>query len=275
MLLGSLSIISCSDDEESIPVVNPLEGLTKLSEGYAVGASAKVEIWGSKNYFVGYNSLKIVVLDSTNLSNKITDAHIEFLPVMTMGAMPMAPLKMAVTTHACPVENPDTKAVDGLFSGAVVFQMPTTDSGVWKLGLALHNHLNDKEGELVLDIVVDQPTPSVQTVFTAQTVDASKLILTLLQPTKPVVGINDIEFTLHRKVDMMNFPGDDSYTLAIEPTMPSMGHGSPNNVNPTSTGNGHYKGKVNFTMTGEWQISVDVKKDGAVVKDALLFTITL
>ncbi len=53
-----------------------------------------------------------------------------------------------------------------------------------------------------------------------------------------------------------------------------MGHGSPNNVNPVSTGKGHYKGKVNFTMTGEWKINVIVKKDGNIISKDLYFNTT-
>jgi len=48
--------------------------------------------------------------------------------------------------------------------------------------------------------------------------------------------------------------------------MPSMGHGSPNNVNPVLTKNGHYKGKVNFTMTGDWRINLELNKDGKTTK---------
>jgi hypothetical protein len=44
--------------------------------------------------------------------------------------------------------------------------------------------------------------------------------------------------------------------------MPSMGHGSPNNINPLHIKNGHYKGKVNFTMTGDWRINLVLNKDG-------------
>ena len=77
-----------------------------------------------------------------------------------------------------------------------------------------------------------------------------------------VVGINDFEFTLHKKVSMMSFPADSSYTSTIYPWMPSMGHGSPNNVDPSHIGMGHYNGDVNFTMTGDWQIKVYLHKNG-------------
>lgn len=264
----SVSLFSCenTNDENAI---DPLDGLTKLKEGYALGASAKVEIWGKKNFFVGYNNLAVVVYDSLNPKEKITDAHIQFLPLMTMGMGAMA------IQHACPVENPDETAIDDIFPGALAFIMPTTTSGTWKLGVAVHNHKNDKDGVANFDISVDNPTTSALSVFTALAPDNNKLVLSILEPSKPKVGINDIEFTLHRKVSMMDWPADDSYTIEITPEMPSMGHGSPNNINPVSSGNGHYKGKVNFTMTGEWKINVLVKKDGNTISKDVYFNLTL
>lgn len=263
----SIFLISCeSNNDETL--TDPLDGLTKLKEGYALGAAAKIELWGKKNFFMGYNNLVAVVYDSLNPKEKITDAHIQFQPVMTMGMGAMA------MQHACPVENPDETAIDDVFPGAIAFVMPTSTDGTWKLGVTVHNHANNKEGEANFDITVDNPTTTVLTVFTALAPDNNKLVLSILEPSKPKVGINDIEFTLHRKASMMDWPADDSYTIEITPEMPSMGHGSPNNVNPVSTGNGHYKGKVNFTMTGEWKINVVIKKNGNVVSSNLYFNIT-
>ena len=267
VLFVSILLFSCTKEKDV--VTNPLDGLTKLKEGYAIGAEAKVELWGKKNFFVGYNNIVVVLYDSLHPTVKITDAHIHFEPLMTMG---MGGMTMQ---HASPIENPDEAAVNEVFPGAVVFTMPTTMDGSWKLGVAVHNHLYDKEGDASFDITVDNPTPSVCTVFTSQSVDSSKLILSLLEPAAPKVGMNDIEFTIHRKASMMDFPADDSYTIEITPEMPSMGHGSPNNENPVNTGNGHYKGKVNFTMTGEWKVNVVVKKNGAIISKNLYFTITL
>ncbi len=267
VLFVSILLFSCSKDEDV--VTNPLDGLTKLKEGYALGAAAKVELWGKKNFFVGYNNIVVVLYDSLHPTVKITDAHIHFEPLMTMG---MGGMTMQ---HASPIENPDEAAVNEVFPGAVVFTMPTTMDGSWKLGVAVHNHLYDKEGDASFDITVDNPTPSVCTVFTSQSADSSKLILSLLEPAAPKVGMNDIEFTIHRKASMMDFPADDSYTIEITPEMPSMGHGSPNNENPVNTGNGHYKGKVNFTMTGEWKVNALVKKAGTTISKNLYFTITL
>lgn len=267
ILIIAISIFSSCDKNEVTPV-NPLAGLTKLSEGYALGASAKVEVWGAKAFFMGYNKLTVVVLDSINPADTIKDAHIQFMPVMTMPQTTGMPM-----VHACPVENPGETAVNGVFPGVVAFVMPSM-GGTWKLSTKIHNHKNDKEGTASFDIVVASPTTAVMSVFTATTADASKLVLSLVEPASPKVGMNDIEFTLHRKASMMSWPADSTYTIEITPEMPSMGHGSPNNVNPTHVGNGHYKGKVNFTMTGEWKVNVVVKKDGTPVSNNASFTIT-
>lgn len=258
-------LFSCKGDEPNVS--SPLDGLVKLNEGYAAGASAKIQIWGQKNYFSGYNKLIAVVYDSLNPSQKITDAHIHFNPVMTMTS------GMMTMTHSAPIENPDEEAVNDVFPGAVVFIMPSTSTGTWKLNVAIHNHKYDKEGTASFDIVVDNPTQSVMKSFTSQSADSTKLFVSMVQPASPKVGINDIEFTIHRKETMMSFPADTTYTVEITPEMPSMGHGSPNNVNPTSTGKGHYKGKVNFTMTGEWKINVAIKKDGTTVSNGLYYMV--
>jgi hypothetical protein len=268
MAFAAIALISsCSSDDDN--TTDPLANYTKLHDGYALGAATKVEVWATKNFFVGYNQVAVVLYDSLNLSKKTEEAHVVFQPKMTMT------MGETVMVHACPVENPAENAVDGLFKGAVVYQMPTQASGTWQLGIKVQNHDTGKTGTALFDVSVTQPSPSVQTVFTAITEDASKLILTMVKPQSPKVGINDIEFTIHKKASMMEFPADDSYIIEIEPEMPSMGHGSPNNVNPTNQGNGHYVGKVNFTMTGEWRINVLVKKDGEVVSSNLFFNITL
>lgn len=264
----SLLVTGCEKDNAD-DNASPLDGLVKLNEGYASGAAAKIEIWGTRNYFAGYNKLVVVVTDSLNPSQKITDAHIHFEPEMTMV------MGMMTKVHAAPVENPDEEAIDGVFPGAVAFIMPTVMDGSWKLKVGLHNHLADKEGEAEFDISVDSPDPSLIKSFVSNSMDSTKLFVSLLEPEKPKVGINDIEFTVHSMETMMSFPAEDGYSLEITPEMPSMGHGSPNNVNPVSTGNGHYKGKVNFTMTGEWRINVNVLKDGSAVSNGLYFEINL
>ena len=263
LIIISILIFSCKDDVK-LATVNPL----KLKEFYAAGA--KVEIWGKKNFFMGFNNLTVILLDSVNTKDTLKDAHIYFKPEMTMVqtvGMPMV--------HSCPVENPAEDAINGVFQGAVAFVMPSSSGNTWKLGVYIHNHKNGKSATTNFDVNVDNPTTSVMHSFIDSTANASKLFLSILQPLTPKVGVNDIEFTLHKKVGMMEWPADTTYTVEINPSMPSMGHGSPNNVNPVHFKNGHYKGKVNFTMTGDWKIGVIIKKGTTVISSDKYFNISL
>jgi hypothetical protein len=258
----SIIIFSCSKDDV-ISSNTGLDGYTKLKEGYAIGAATKVELWGKKSFFVGYNNVVVVLYDSVNPTKKITNAHIYLRPMMTM-------------KHTCPVENPNETAVNEVFPGSISFIMASMGAdNFWTLGVSVHNHSTDKEGEVNFNIMVDNPAVSSLSVFTSQTPDSTKYVLALIQPSAPKVGINDIEFTLNRKESMMSFPAQDSCSIEINPEMPSMGHGSSGNVNPVGIGNGHYKGKVGFSMTGEWKINVVVKKNGATISKNAFFNVTL
>ncbi len=57
--------------------------------------------------------------------------------------------------------------------------------------------------------------------------------------------------------------------------MISMGHGAPNNVNPMHIGKGHYMGKVNFTMSGSWNVKLKIYENGTLISESLLFEITV
>ena len=257
LLFISIFILSCKEEVSVAP-----EGLLKLKEGYAAGA--KVEVWAKKNFFQGFNNLTIVLLDSANTKDTLKDAHIHLLPYMTMPGM----------KHACPVENPATIAVNGVFQGSIAFVMASM-GGTWDLGIKVHNHKTGKGGTAMFtNITVDSPTNTVLKVF--KTPANGVLVLSMLTPLTPKVGVNDIEFTIHKKLNELEWPADTTFTLAIEPTMPSMGHGSPNNVNPIHYKNGHYKGKVNFTMTGEWKIGIVLNNDTTIGTSAnRYFNITL
>lgn len=259
-----VSLVSCSSEKEDIHTT--LDDKIKLSEAYIMGASMKAEIWADEDYFTGYNSLSVILYDSINPNSKITNASVEFKPVMTMN------MGTGTMMHSCPVENP-VKAVDGVYQGAVVFIMPSSTDGIWKMNLTVNQPESNKSGTASFEITVNDPFNSLMKSFVAQSSDSSKLFVSFLKPVEWKVGTNDLEFTIHKKTSMMSFPADSTYSIEFVPEMPSMGHGSPNNVNPLSMGNGHYKGKVNFTMTGEWKLNVNILKNGAVVSNGLFFNI--
>src|SRR5690606_23621304 len=118
------------------------------------------------------------------------------------------------------------------------------EMGSWKLIATVDGQSAD------LDVTINNPVTGNKKVATFVGEDGKSYTLSLVQPSTPKIGLNDLELLISRRVDMDTFPAEEGLTVEFEPEMPSMGHGSPNNINPIGTGKGRYQGKVNFTMTG-------------------------
>ncbi|MFZ4799645.1 MAG: FixH family protein [Bacteroidia bacterium] len=262
-----LATNACKKEETTTVTPTPVEvdqipsTYKLIGETYILGAAAKAKVYSEKDLFVGYNKIFVAMYDSVS-NSRLTTGHFDVIPMMDMGMM----------KHSAPFElEDDTLPSDKFWKAAIVFIMPSS-AGKWTLNMAFHNHKTDKEGEGELEVPVINPTTSVMKSFKAS--DSTKLFVTLIQPATPKIGLNNFEISIHKK-DMMDFPAVNDYTVEIEPTMPSMGHGSPNNVNPVFTSMGHYIGKVNFTMTGLWNVKITLKKNGVTIDNKQSFDITL
>lgn len=273
VVMAAAVIISCKkennpEDQNTQTPANPAAvdtaNLIRVGEGYIIGASAKTVVYAEKALFTGYNKLFFAMYDSAT-STPLTGGHLELLqPVMDMGSM----------KHSAPVEySNDINSTNKLWEGAVVFTMPGS-GGSWKLHLGFHNHAIDKEGEGAIAVSVSNPTTSVMKSCIVAADDSAKVYLSLVQPMTPQIGLNNFEITIHKMAGMMSFPAVNDYTVEVVPEMPSMDHGSPNNVNPVLTSNGHYLGKVNFTMTGLWRVHLKLFKNGTLLDDTQYFDIT-
>jgi len=238
-----ISLISCSSNDEAAP--DPTMGLKKITSGYAPGAGARVEVWSKEDLVAGLNRVSLAIYDSVS-NKRITDAHIHLNPVMDMKTM----------THSCPVLNPEEDAIDGLFPGEILFTMASGDMGSWSLEVKVHNHLADKFGTASFAINVRPTTPS--QVISFQAASGQRYCLSYLFPNGMKVGVNDFEVIAYTYGDDGFVPAED-LSIGFTPEMPAMDHGSPNNVNPVYTENGHYKGKANFTMTGDWRLNMQLQ----------------
>jgi hypothetical protein len=252
LLILAASAFSCSDNE--VPF-DPTVDLIKIDEGFAIGAATKVEVWSSQDLMAGYNNIFIALYDSVG-GSRITKAKIDFYPEMSM---------MGGVQHGCPVEEPAEEAVNQLFPGAITFTMPSGDMGSWKLKIEVQNQVNNKKGSTTFSISVANPTAACLKSFV--TAANEKIFVTYNFPKKMKVGINDLDVIVYKMINMYEFAYVENYSFVLTPEMPSMGHGSPNNVNPTHASKGHYKGKVNFTMTGDWRLNLNISQGEAVVKD--------
>lgn len=248
---GLAFLLACNRDKITNP--DPLAGLTKIAEGYATGAATKVELYTTgTSLYSGFTPFKIRLLDSLTGSN-VETARIQLAPLMDMGTM----------QHACPYENPlNESATNSLFSCSATFIMSSMGDS-WTLGINVNNLTNNKQGTAIIPIIINEPTKSRVKSFTAAH-NGQRYYVALVQPSAPKVGINDLELAVYKKTSMMNFPADSSLSIHHTPEMPTMGHGSPNNIDPIHSKLGHYKGKVNFTMTGLWRLNLDLHSGNAI-----------
>lgn len=258
LLFISISVIvsRCSKDNmEPVPDI----AYQKIGEGFTTGAAIKVELYAKQALTTGYNALFIALYDSIT-KQPVENAVISLLPMMDMGSM----------KHSSPVENPSTAATNRLFTCAVVFTMPSGSMGTWTIDVTVL--AGGKQGTLSLPVTITAPSASRLKSFISKA-DNSKFIVALLQPEAPKVGVNDMEIAIYKAKNMMEFPADSSLTVALTPEMPTMGHGSPNNIDPVHVSKGHYKGKVNFTMTGLWHLNLDCKAGAAIADTATFFEV--
>ena len=240
-------IFSACKKENAKPAV-----IDKIRIAEITNNNIVITLWSDNQILnTGYNKLYISL--KNNQGAEIGNATVTYVPMMDMISM----------KHSSPAEQPVYNSQLKLYEGAVVFTMPASEMGTWQLDVTVN-------GALVSFPVTINEAPQ-KHLATFVGTDEHKYVLTLVPPVKWQVGINDLDILINQRASMMNFPADNDFTIEFNPEMPSMGHGSPNNVNPVSTGSGHYKGKVNYTMTGDWRLHFKLKKNNVViVEDAFV-----
>lgn len=101
---------------------------------------------------------------------------------------------------------------------------------------------------------------NVSDTFSIRASDGSLRQLTLSAPTAAATGTNSLAFRIANGSVV-----DSGWTVTFVPTMPSMGHSSPNNIQPVYA-SGLFSGTVNFTMSGDWRIYFCLEsRDGSLV----------
>ncbi len=252
VVLVALAILlsSCKKNDNPVAPLAPTVPAFKVGEVYVSGT--KAQIYADDSLRAGYNKIYVTLTDSVK-GTAITDAHVFLTPVMAMMTM----------SHSCPVEQPDT-VINGYFTGAIYFTMASNSMEKWSLTITVHNHLTDIERDSDFPAInVGSQSRSRISVVTGS--DNSSYVFALIPPQKFSVGLNTVSFGVYHQDDPMNYSPVSNLSFVMTPTMPSMGHGSTNNVNPTYTLNGLYKGTVNLSMSGEWKIACDVKIDGTAL----------
>ncbi|MEP4534187.1 MAG: FixH family protein [Cyclobacteriaceae bacterium] len=233
-------LYSCDSDEPQPEFESDLVEITSVTEN-----GLKVTILATQSLFVGYNSITAKVEDE---NGNLIGGDIAVLPLMDMTSM----------VHSCPLEVSGNTLSDGEYQFNAVFVMPSGEMGSWSLDFTIN------DTEISVPVEVSSPELSRLVSFTSAMDESTKYFVAYIDPQDPQVGQNDLEIAVFKKQTMMEWPAVDNLEFELEPWMVSMDHGSPNNLAPVHTDNGHYIGTVNFTMTGDWQLRLTMKEDGQV-----------
>lgn len=257
----AMAMFSCKKDDDKV-VLTPYEQLTqnlvKINSNQIDGYT--LNLFASENLFVGYNNLYMILTDANG--EIVRDLEITMNPMMNMGMM----------NHTTPFELPYLNNSQGRYRCDMTFIMPST-AGDWTLGIDIEL-IDESILNFEFDLVVVEKDES-QLISFESDLDEAKVFIALVSPKSPEVGHNTFELAVYTRESMMSFPAMDNLIIEMEPEMPAMGHGSPNNENPLNTDNGHYVGLVNFTMTGLWEIHLEVfDEDDNLMKDDISFEIT-
>lgn len=251
---------ACSDDED---LASPSSGMIEVAAVDVPDSDFSVVMYLDEgtSLEVGYNKFYMGLYDKDRVWKE--NAHLSLVPMMTMTESGMM--------HTVPYEEFDHDHNENkLQEYATVFVMPST-AGSWVFNIDVMEMDSDFQGSATLPFIVDLPEI---TKMTSLAQDDGDLFISLVNPEAFEVGSNDLELTVHKRESMMSWPAVEDLTIEIEPEMPAMGHGSPNNEHPVHDAQGHYMGTVNFTMTGEWVINVTIKKDGQILGETA-FEVTL
>jgi hypothetical protein len=261
ILVAVLIIVACKKKDDDSDNMKNSDEFEIILSVVSYDNNFSVVLLANDTLAEGYNRVYFDVTDNIT-DEPVTDANISLLPVMNMTTM----------QHAAPVENPAGVVNEyGYFEGAVVFIMPSNPDEGWVLDVVIQSATKTDTAHVVIPEVKAMDEPRIIRVMAPE--DSTRYFISLVEPSSPAVGINQFEVTVHYRNNMMSFPPSSDVILEIEPEMPSMDHGSPNNEHPVHTTNGHYLGKVNFTMTGWWRVHLTMKKEGTVIADDLHFDI--
>jgi hypothetical protein len=244
VIILAAGMISCDSSNNDNQIPEP--DLYRIGEFTDNGVT--VTAYSVIPAFVGYNK---IYLDVRSEGEQPEFLDIEFLPVMHMEAH----------SHSSPVEPPGPlrSGEFNLFDAAVVFTMPSGMMGSWELQIIVRE---GSQPDILAEGTIDVDVEESNRVISFMTEDESRYILTWVRPVDPQTGSNDLVVTLHERESMMSFPPVTDADIEFEPWMPSMDHGSSNNVDPVHGSNGHYSGTVNFNMTGDWELRFDITRNG-------------
>jgi len=244
-----LLIISACSKSNINPNKANVTGKIEVGSSYATGSGVKVTLYQGATFLTGYNKIYLVLTDSATAA-VITNATATISASMGMGA--------DIPAMTCPIEQPVYSSTNELYTGASVFNMATGGGmGQWMVSVNVTNPANSKQGMASFMVNVNNSTYNPITNVTGS--DGQTYMITLVQPLKPQIGMNTLDLLVDMQNMDMTYSPVNNFQVQFTPEMPAMQNmTSSNNQNPVLSANGHYVGKVNLTMTGDWKLDIDL-----------------
>lgn len=242
-------LASCGSDS---PVQPPPGDQGKYRKVLTSEAGAgKFEVWSSSgtSLIYGYNDVGFKVYDN---GSEVTGGFVKYKPTMYHG--------IGGPSHSVPVSPVFTyDNSDKMYKGYIIFIMYDT-SAFWTADYNCNDQIFVDSA--FFDISMDARS---QVRAWDNSTTQRTYILTLVSPLSPNTGLNDLNLMLHETIDLDSYVERDSASMFVRTWMPAYAHSSENNVNPVFIGNGNYKGKINLTRAGLWQVYDSITYRGSTI----------
>lgn len=268
-----LLLLACNQNPQSQAAKNDHEqvahtpfneaSLIKVGEGISADGNLSATLYATDSLRDTYQSLFIKFKDAKG--ELIEKARLQFMPEMKMGMM----------AHGAPVMQPLDESENGFFKGGVVFIMPSSpESGHnWTVNV-LVDQPGANQNRVSIPVIVKHLEKPRTIAFDGGA--EGRFFLSWLNSDSIKTGQQAIHFSLHR-ISKNEYPAVfDGYEIKLKTHMPDMGHGSEGNEAAIATGNGYYKGKINLSMPGLWEIEASLSKDGKIVStEPIVFKVNI
>lgn len=239
-------LLSCNKSETSTP--DYLSTLHRIGDAHFPDGNV-ASFYAFEPLTTGYNPIFFKMMKD---GKSLPPATVTFSTLMDMGDM----------QHSSPSVSPSFNPGLGAYEAGAIFTMPT-QAKEWSLIIRSDNE------EAVLKTNVTPAATRVSDRFT--TTGGEEYFLAVYPAKNFKIGINDFSLVIFRKNNAMSFAPVPGLSIEFHPYMASMGHGSSGNINPVDAGQGFYTGKVNFTMSGDWQLHFTIRSnDTILIEDATL-----
>ena len=141
---------------------------------------------------------------------------------------------------------------EGLFRATPFFLTPRNESGYWTLRASFS--ASGQTGEATFDV-------DVHDALWVQFVESAQYYVSWVVPVRPRVGQDDLQLALHHRTTDGFAPITDA-TIGLYPYMDmgaGEGHSTPSET-PVHASAGLYSGKINFVMSGSWDLTVYIHR---------------